>query len=146
MAHRINRYFDPTEIKNDLNTPRIKFNWGYHDGATEHERGRGRLVTNDTKMTPGKTISRKAQPFYAQGYEAGRDASIRGEYYNNSEDAWQDFLNQTTREEFLYICRRELEGYFQSWERLFRKRDDRRNMNARQRQEVYDRLIRTIGG
>lgn len=57
--------------------PRIRFNWGYHDGANDVIKGR-RV----------RSMTGHFDRFYAQGYEAGVDDARAGDYCDDSSVAW----------------------------------------------------------
>lgn len=62
----------------ELDSPRVRFNWGYHAGASDvlHHRGK--------KSNPGH-----GDRIYAQGYEEGYYDALNGEYRESSEGAWR---------------------------------------------------------
>jgi hypothetical protein len=67
-----------------LNTPRIRFNWGYHDGAFAKERG---LLGNGHVAD----MSAHKDRIYAAGVSAGRADVEHGEYRENSDSAWSAY-------------------------------------------------------
>lgn len=64
-----------------LDSPRIRFNWGFHDGAANHA---GRSYTDAAEFAR-KHFDRE----YARGYLAGFEAAQRGESTESSEPAWK---------------------------------------------------------
>ena len=60
-----------------LESPRVRFNWGYHDGALEASWGKVR------------SMSRHFDKIYAQGYEFGVEDFHEGKDTSNSNDAWK---------------------------------------------------------
>lgn len=61
-----------------LDAPRIRFNWGFHDGAAESRRNRIR------------NVSRHFDRIYAEGYQAGVSAAQRGDNTDSSAPAWKN--------------------------------------------------------
>jgi hypothetical protein len=59
-------------------SPRIRFNWGYHDGANEAKRERIRNVAGHYDKV------------YAQGYRYGVEDQTAGVYQGNSDKAWTE--------------------------------------------------------
>jgi hypothetical protein len=64
----------------DLDSDRIRFNWGYHDGAREIDRP-------NPNRTPGWE-ARHFDPVYVAGHAAGTADKRNGTYAGNSESAW----------------------------------------------------------
>ncbi len=67
----------------DLNSPRLHFNWGFHDAANDLRKDRG--------FKPGGVSNPQGphfMPSYEQGYRAGYAAAQRGESTESSELAW----------------------------------------------------------
>lgn len=60
-----------------LNRPRIRFNWGFHDGAGDHAKGTGRSMADHFDRV------------YAAGYVAGFQARADGLSCTSSQDAWE---------------------------------------------------------
>ena len=58
--------------------PRIRFNWGYHDGAHEAQ---NRMWDRSLKSHFDK--------IYIQGYQAGRSDFLNGIYNQDSTEAWR---------------------------------------------------------
>ena len=67
------------ESKSILESPRVRFNWGYHDGASDFLNRRRRKWLNGHPHD--KT--------YGQGYDYGYEDALRGEYSESSEAAWK---------------------------------------------------------
>lgn len=67
----------------DLDRNRIRFNWGYHDGAGEvkNDIRREQRCGADWQETHHDSV-------YIEGYRAGRLAALAGIYNGNSQDAW----------------------------------------------------------
>lgn len=67
----------------DLNHPRIRFNWGFHDATGEHALG----IKREVRATDAGGW------FYAAGYAAGLAAVKDGaERPSSSERAWSTFV------------------------------------------------------
>jgi hypothetical protein len=64
----------------DLDSDRLRFNWGFHDGASEHERGHKR---------PEGWEKKHFDPVYVDGHRRGRGAAARGEPRESSQPAWE---------------------------------------------------------
>lgn len=74
-------------------TPRIRFNWGYHDGAADVKHNR------PNKWTIASYFSNEYRQGYlavsneyCQGYLAGFNAATRVEGTDSSDGAWFDAL------------------------------------------------------
>ncbi len=63
----------------NLEQPRIRFNWGYHDGANESKRDKTRDVTGHFDS------------WYATGYKLGVSDATALAYEGNSDAAWEAF-------------------------------------------------------
>jgi hypothetical protein len=70
------RNYGMANTKSTLDQPRIRFNWGFHDGA-EHRRNRVRNVSGHFDR------------IYAEGYRAGVSAAASGENTESSASAWK---------------------------------------------------------
>lgn len=72
-------------------TPRMRFNWGYHDAAHDHNRGRIRLIVNRIPdgENPTRYVLAQYDPDYTQGYIEGESDALGGIYAENSEQAWR---------------------------------------------------------
>ena len=66
-----------------LDNQRIRFNWGYHDGASDVRNG------YRTAEQQALFIEHHFDRAYADGYRAGLTDQAAGKYANNSNDAWQ---------------------------------------------------------
>jgi hypothetical protein len=64
-----------------LDSPRIRFNWGYHDGADEFARG----CRRDVRVGGGIVKA------YVDGYAAGVADARGGTYAGDSETAWTEY-------------------------------------------------------
>lgn len=81
-----------------LDTPRIRFNWGFHDGAHDVERGKPARTMGEHlfALPPGDDALSRA---YRTGYQSGRNAAqaphLVGEPAptSSSEPAWQAALD-----------------------------------------------------
>lgn len=69
----------------DLDRDRIRFNWGYHDGAREEVEG---VPAIRTSRWGSDWQSHHHDPTYIAGYREGAADAAAGTYENNSEDAW----------------------------------------------------------
>ena len=67
--------------------PRIRFNWGYHDGARDEQK-------NQLPMWEGKGHFDK---IYVEGYKAGRTDVQREEYQGDSSQAWKNRPSRARR-------------------------------------------------
>ena len=75
----------------ELNHPRIRFNWGYHDAHHEVKLGHPRTVVAGGEQTP-RTVSPTFSWWYAAGYAAGiADAATEAVNSTTSEPAWVAF-------------------------------------------------------
>jgi hypothetical protein len=61
-----------------LKSPRVRFNWGYHDGASDYARKRPR------KWLHGHPHDK----VYGQGYDYGYEDAMEGTYSESSDAAW----------------------------------------------------------
>ena len=76
------------EVNDTLSTsPRIRFNWGYHDGAGDVANRREIKVYGRTSRMTGKPW--KPDKIYLQGYEYGVEDARNGVYTGNSDAAWK---------------------------------------------------------
>lgn len=64
-----------------LDSSRVRFNWGYHDGASDVEHDR---VTRKRSM-----MASHFDKIYAQGWEYGVEDAREGVYTGNSDEAWK---------------------------------------------------------
>ena len=64
-------------------SPRIRFNGGYHDGASDAQRG---VFKPGGLLTPNKPHFDK---LYEQGYRAGHMDAKEGKYTEDSTAAWK---------------------------------------------------------
>jgi hypothetical protein len=69
----------------DLDQNRIRFNWGYHDGAEDRRKGYSR----PDGLTVGNIAIRHFDPIYGLAYTIGYEDR---EYDGNSERAWRAAL------------------------------------------------------
>jgi hypothetical protein len=67
-----------------LDSPRVRFNWGYHDGASDAQHKRPIREPN-IKGWPA-ALNRA----YRQGYEAGVRDVREARYSGNSDAAWRE--------------------------------------------------------
>lgn len=84
-------------------TPEVRFNWGYWDGAVLAATGRQRRdgVTLDT------ILQKHFDPFYAHGYVAGAEAHAAGRLAMTSKPAWAEFLADLTDPDLLFFAEAE---------------------------------------
>lgn len=68
---------------------RVRFNWGYHDAASEATSGRRRMIT-ETGEHNTTQVSKKYDAAYFGGYVAGLADSDMGLYRGDSENAWNN--------------------------------------------------------
>jgi hypothetical protein len=68
-----------------LDDPRIRFNWGFHDGA--HARRDNLKAWGDVEAFSRRHFDRVYGAAYLAGYEAQR----AGTYTGNSDAAWQSY-------------------------------------------------------
>jgi hypothetical protein len=74
-------------------SPRISFNWGFHDAQWEAERQMPRIVVQYGDQST-KQVSHTFDHYYATGYAAGIDAYKRiGTRLQTSEPAWEAYRN-----------------------------------------------------
>ena len=83
-------------------SPRIRFNWGYHDAAQAVEKGWacaehywgfakqfGELIQH-----PSDVLARHHDRSYAEGWVRGIEDSKAGTYINDSEPAWRRYVGE----------------------------------------------------
>lgn len=63
-------------------SPRVRFNWGYHDGASDAGRGQAREVVEVGQQSI-KVVSKEYDAAYFHGYAAGVAAQGNGDYVAN---------------------------------------------------------------
>ena len=63
---------------------RVRFNWGYHDGASAYTNPRASLVRNGF----GTRMDTHPDRPYSKGYEAGYRDKQAGVYQEDSTAAW----------------------------------------------------------
>jgi hypothetical protein len=68
-----------------LDSPRIRFNGGFHDGASAF------LNALRSWGDADRFCARHFDRVYAAGYRAGFDSARAGDYRENSEPAWQAY-------------------------------------------------------
>lgn len=61
----------------DMKSPRIRFNWGYHDGA-------------QTVLRHWRRHNSHFDKIYFQGYQAGLRDAQSGTYVEDSTQAWKE--------------------------------------------------------
>ena len=67
---------------------RVRFNWGFHDGTWDAERGKPRRVVPFGEQSPDQ-VSMQWDRFYADGYAAGLESfADLGRRDRSSEGAW----------------------------------------------------------
>ena len=59
----------------NMNNPRIRFNWGYHDGALAYDLRQGYRYTHFDRQ-------------YLAGWQAGYEGRKQGAYTTDSTQAW----------------------------------------------------------
>lgn len=67
--------------KHPLDDPRIRFNWGYHDGASD---------VRNNRHKSDEWFRKHFDKVYLQGYAAGWRDMQNGEYQENSTRAWNE--------------------------------------------------------
>jgi len=81
----------------DLNHPRIRFNWGFHDAAMETSLKDGARIVVEVGEQTTRQVSVEANFWYARGYQAGLDAVAAGTYQNSSsQPAWIELVGAET--------------------------------------------------
>jgi hypothetical protein len=68
----------------DLDSNRVRYNWGFHDAATNHA---NKWIRPD-RLTVETILAGHFDPIYAKGWVAGWMASEKGEYSGTSITAW----------------------------------------------------------
>ena len=63
-----------------LDCPRLRFNWGYHDGANDAQKQRAR-----------REVSKHPDQVYAVGYHRGFQEASDGVYTNDSSESWAGY-------------------------------------------------------
>jgi hypothetical protein len=69
----------------DLDRDRVRFNWGYHDGASEAVSG---VFPVRLQRWGADWQNHHHDPTYVAGWQIGYDDAKAGTYTNNSEGAW----------------------------------------------------------
>ena len=69
----------------DLQTNRIRFNWGYHDGASDQFNGRGHRME---ERLGAEWTEKHHDPVYVDGYLNGKVDARTGRYFDDSSSAW----------------------------------------------------------
>lgn len=77
----------------DTFSPRVKFNWGYHDAVAEFQRGkpRGTVEKGDQNM---KTVSKQFNKHYYHGYLKGIEHAKADSADETSDRAWSEHREQ----------------------------------------------------
>lgn len=76
----------------DLDQPRVIFNDGYHDGASDAKNNRRHLVLKGTGLTTiDEIIDYHPSKTFGHGYAKGYKDQNEGIYKGNSDDAWGGF-------------------------------------------------------
>lgn len=80
-------------MKNDSSSPRIRFNWGFHDGAHDKNRGidRRNIAQGELHCLP------KWDDIYNAGYMHGQSADMQ-RVPDTSEPAWKAYKAQREKE------------------------------------------------
>ena len=71
--------------------PRVRFNWGYHDGASSTARA---IVVNWSRGRwdyDGRGAMAKYDSYYAAGFELGERDKREGSYCADSTAAWRQY-------------------------------------------------------
>lgn len=71
----------------DLDKDRVRFNWGYHDGAHEWTQHRGSAAIRLERWGTGWQ-SKHHDPVYVAGYNCGQHDAKVGCYFGDSRLAW----------------------------------------------------------
>lgn len=83
-----------------LESPRLHFNWGFHDAASDvkSKRPKRQVGKGNPPSKPGPYPLNPADPAYAAGYMAGWDTASAGKPTDSSDAAWQGWKgkNETT--------------------------------------------------
>ena len=92
LAWELQGKYDVTEDKTmkkaeSLDSPRLRFNGGYHDGADNAETGARRIDGRHRFNIEDAHFDHA----YALGFVAGWDDMRRGDYSGNSDAAWKAF-------------------------------------------------------
>ena len=69
--------------------PRVRFNWGYHDGASDQAAWIVANWAHGRFDRDGRAAMRKHDRFWAEGFEAGEQARREGTYSGDSSLAWK---------------------------------------------------------
>ena len=74
----------------DLEAPRIRFNWGFHDATSDMTRkGYGRVLTETGEQMPHR-VTKAFDAAYFEGYRRG--VRVTGSRPESSEPAWLSCL------------------------------------------------------
>jgi hypothetical protein len=80
-----------SSVEDDLNSPRIRFNSGYHDGYWEAKAGRARqMVEHGHADIRTVTLDFHGREYYT-AYGMGADAFREGTYTGRSDVAWETY-------------------------------------------------------
>jgi hypothetical protein len=73
-------------MKNHLTSPRVRFNFGYHDGAANKRANRQAMWL---KCYQGNgSMGSHYDKIYVEGYWQGHEAQAAGQYMESSQAAW----------------------------------------------------------
>lgn len=68
---------------------RVRFNWGYHDGARDGQKQRPRTLIEAGPHSIGQ-VSRGYDAAYYEGYRRGLRDAASGNYAGDSTSAWAE--------------------------------------------------------
>lgn len=71
--------------------PRVRFNWGFHDGARDFRDNRPRTLRLDATHDL-KNVGKEFDPDYFRGYSKGLEYARAGTYAENSDPAWLEMV------------------------------------------------------
>ena len=80
-------------MSNSKFSDRTRFNWGYHDAASDVEHHRS-VAANGKPIA--EWLAEHPDTAYHDGYCYGRQDASNGFYENNSEPAWIDYQHSLT--------------------------------------------------
>lgn len=93
-----------------LSSPRIRFNWGFHDAISDRLFGRVRDVVESGPQNILQ-VSKTYDRFFYEGYKIGASLEVTGERPSSSEEAWVQFVTDYGDRLELWVLQLEGEIY-----------------------------------
>lgn len=86
-----NKSLFQTEAESHLSSPRVQFNFGFHDATFDKERGNNRLELIEWNGKVYPLPQGEQHKYYRLGYAYGQDEDISNGRPESSEMAWRKF-------------------------------------------------------